>query len=121
MRILANENIPASAINALRKNGHDVVWAATDMRGQADTAVLSRADQESRLVLTQDKDFGELAFRSNLRADSGVMLIRIQVANPVEIAAKIMAAIETRDSWAGVFAVVEDALIRIRPLPPAAG
>lgn len=117
MHILANENIPQAAIEKLRAAGHDVVWAATHLRGQSDSKVLAQAVAEGRLVLTQDKDFGELAFRSGLPATTGVMLIRVGPGTPMDMADKIAAALATRDSWVGVFAVVEASVIRIRPLP----
>jgi predicted nuclease of predicted toxin-antitoxin system len=71
MRILANENFPALAIEALRAHGHDVVWMHTDAPGSKDRDVIQRAESENRVLLTFDKDFGELAFRLKLPASSG--------------------------------------------------
>jgi predicted nuclease of predicted toxin-antitoxin system len=61
MRLLADENISGSVVQALRDRGHDVLAVNESMRGAEDTAILSQAQAESRLVITQDKDFGELA------------------------------------------------------------
>ena len=47
------------------------------MRGATDREVLERAQQENRLVVTFDKDFGELAYRFKLPATSGVILFRL--------------------------------------------
>ena len=47
------------------------------MRSVADDAILARAQTEERIVVTHDKDFGELAFRSQLPASSGVILLRL--------------------------------------------
>jgi len=77
MRILANENFPGEAVEALRKQGHDVAWVRTDAPGNNDTQVLERAQREGRIVITFDKDFGELAFRAGLPAQSGIILFRI--------------------------------------------
>lgn len=77
MRLLANENFPLDAVEALRANGHDVAWIREDSRGIADDKVLLRAQEENRIVVTFDKDFGELAFRSKLPAASGVILFRV--------------------------------------------
>ena len=76
MRILANENFPRLAITALRSRGHDVVWLRTDAPGTKDRAILERAETGKRLLLTFDKDFGELAFRLKLPISSGVILFR---------------------------------------------
>ena len=63
MRLLANENFPLDAVEALRAEGHDVAWIREDARGSVEEKVLERAQHEERIVITFDKDFGELAFR----------------------------------------------------------
>lgn len=65
MRILANENITGSVIEELRQRGHDVLAVKESMRGEQDDVILARAQAEERILITQDKDFGELAFRSH--------------------------------------------------------
>ncbi len=83
MRLLANENFPGPAVHALRAAGHDVLWARTEMAGQDDPAILLRAQQEQRILLTFDKDFGDLAFRSGLPSDCGVILFRSVFRRPM--------------------------------------
>jgi predicted nuclease of predicted toxin-antitoxin system len=61
VRLLANENFPGDAVAALRRLGHDVAWVRTDAPGSKDPEVLQRAVQEERVLVTLDKDFGELA------------------------------------------------------------
>ena len=78
-----------------------------------------RAQTEGRVLVTFDKDFGELVFRSGLSASSGVVLFRIAVPSPAYIARVAVAALESRTDWAGHFAVVEDDRIRMTPLPQA--
>ena len=63
MRLLANENFPRIAVEALRARGHDVAWVRTDIPGASDQDVIHRAVAENRVLVTFDKDFGELAFR----------------------------------------------------------
>jgi predicted nuclease of predicted toxin-antitoxin system len=77
MRILANENFPGDAIAALRERGHDVVWIRTEAPGSSDWQVLTRAKAEDPVLITFEKDLGELAFRTKLPASSGVILFRI--------------------------------------------
>ncbi len=117
MRLLANENFPLDAVEALRENGHDVAWIREDARGSKDEDVLARAQQEERIVLTFDKDFGELAFRSKLKATSGVILFRITAPSSKYIALVAVQALASRTDWAGHFSVVEDHRIRMTPLP----
>ena len=63
MRLCANENVPGDCVAALRQRGHDVLWIREAARGSPDDAVLTRAQAEARLLITFDKDFGELVFR----------------------------------------------------------
>jgi len=77
MRLLANENFPYDAVAALRESGHDVLWIRTEAPGSSDSAILARAQAEERILITLDKDFGELAFRSGLPASCGIILFRI--------------------------------------------
>ncbi len=57
-RILANENVPEETVEALRYLGHDVIWMRTYAPGTADEIVLAQAQEENRIVMTFDKDFG---------------------------------------------------------------
>jgi predicted nuclease of predicted toxin-antitoxin system len=117
MRILANENIAGTVIRMLREHGHDMLSAKESMRSEPDEAVLARAQAETRLVVTQDKDFGELAFRWGLEASCGVILFRLSGSTPEQDNQRMIEVIEGRTDWAGQFAVVTDDRIRFRPLP----
>jgi len=63
MKFLLDENIPHSVIRQLREQGHNVLSVKESMRAENDEIILERAQRESRVVVTQDKDFGELAFQ----------------------------------------------------------
>jgi hypothetical protein len=67
--------------------------------------------------VTFDKDFGDLAFRSGLPADCGIVLFRMSVAAPDVAAARAVAEFAARDDWMGMFAVIEDGRTRLRALP----
>jgi predicted nuclease of predicted toxin-antitoxin system len=116
MRILANENIPLIAVEALRENGHDVSWVRQDAPGSQDTTILERAQHEQRVILTFDKDFGELAFRFGFASTSGIILFRISTQSADHIAHVAVAALQTRDDWVGHFSVIEEDRIRMIPL-----
>lgn len=117
MRILAGENVPRDAVLALRRRGHDEAWVAADAPGTDDVQILQRAQAESRILITFDKDFGELAFHWGLPASSGIVLFRISLPSPYHVARVAVTALETRTDWEGHFAVVEDDRIRMTPLP----
>ena len=117
MRILANENFPEETVTALRRRDHDVAWIRTEAPGSSDQEVIDRARIETRLIVTFDKDFGELVFRSKLPAVCGIVLFRISAPSAAYVARAAVAALESRADWAGNFTVVEDHRIRMRPLP----
>jgi len=117
MRILANENFPGEAVAALRQYGHDVAWMRTDAPGSDVRDILERAEREGRVLVTFDKDFGELAFHQRLPASSGVILFRISAPSPARVVKVTLAALQSRTDWTGHFAVVEDDRIRMAPLP----
>ncbi len=117
MRFLVNENVTRTVIEGLRQRGHDVLSVKESMRSGADDAILARAQAEDRTVVTHDKDFGELAFRSNLPASCGVVLFRLAGTDPDADNRRILEALESRTDWAGHFSVVTDDRIRMRPLP----
>ncbi len=77
------------------------------------------AAREERLLVTLDKDFGELAFTSRLQAPSGVLLVRIAPSSPADVAEAILTALSSRSDWAGHFSVVEPGRVRMTPLPQA--
>jgi predicted nuclease of predicted toxin-antitoxin system len=116
MRFPADENFPGAAVRALRAAGHDVAWVHETAAGSKDEAVLQRAQDEERVLITFDKDFGEPAFRRGLPASSGIILLRIAAPSAAHVAQVMQEAIEAREDWAGHFSVVEDRRIRMTKL-----
>jgi predicted nuclease of predicted toxin-antitoxin system len=116
MRILLNENVPGASVEALQRHGHDVLWARTVMPGAPDSIVLARASTEGRLLVTFDKDFGELVYRAGRKASAGVVLFRIPQPTAAVVAAQVVRTPVSRDDWGGRFSVVEPGRIRMVPL-----
>jgi predicted nuclease of predicted toxin-antitoxin system len=116
MNFLADENFPRDAVEALRAEGHDVLWIRTEYPGITDPEVLSIAQAENRILLTFDKDFGELAFVTLLPASCGIVLFRLQAASANILAQKVIDTISLRTDWVGHFSVVENNKIRMRQL-----
>ncbi|MBL8747381.1 MAG: DUF5615 family PIN-like protein [Phycisphaerae bacterium] len=113
MRFLANENIPALLVELLSIRGHDVGWIRRDAPGAKDAEVLRRSAAENRVLITFDKDFGELVFRLGAEASSGVILLRLRGSTPEALADECMRAIHGREDWAGQFSVIEPGRIRM--------
>jgi len=114
MRFLANENFPGNAVAALLSAGHDCPWARSAAPGASDEEILAWAVREGRVLLTFDKDFGELAWRSRLPASCGVVLFRLAMPPPGMAGAVLAARIGERNDWAGHFSVIEPARVRMR-------
>jgi predicted nuclease of predicted toxin-antitoxin system len=117
MRLCANENLPEDCVTNLRADGHDVLWIRETIPGSPDTEVLTRAHAESRLLITFDKDFGELVFKRGAKASHGIVLFRIPQPSAAVVAEKVVNTLRSRDDWAGHFSVVEEFAVRMRPLP----
>ena len=117
MRIIANENVAGTAIRRLRQNGHDVLSVRESMQGADDESILRRAETEQRLVVTHDKDFGELAYRYRLPVSCGIILFRLSGLDSSTDIHRMLDVIESRSDWTGGFSVVTDDRIRMRPLP----
>ncbi len=101
----------------LRARGHEVAWVRTDAPGSDDHVVLSRAMREDRVLLTFDKDFGEMAWRAGLPASCGIVLFRLRMRPAANSGPMIAQIIEGREDWEGQFSVVEVGRIRMRRLP----
>ena len=115
MRILADENFPAKAIAVLRELEHDVGWVRELGPGTDDEEILGWAVRESRVLVTLDKDFGELAFRWGLPAECGIVLFRMAPV-PHQVAAAAQRLLQPDEDFTNRFVVVEPWRVRERPL-----
>ena len=116
MRFLANENFPGAAVKALESAGHDVVWVRAAAPGTSDRDVLAWTVRDERILLTFDKDFGELARTSALPATCGIVLFRMPMPRPGDAGQRLADLISERDDWVGHFSVMEPGRIRMRPI-----
>jgi predicted nuclease of predicted toxin-antitoxin system len=116
MRLLANENFPGPAVAALSEAGHDVVWIRKAAPGISDTEVLAWAVRDNRILVTFDKDFGELAARSSLPRSCGIVLFRLPMPPPTRVSARLSELLGMRSDWLGHFSVIEPGRIRMRSL-----
>lgn len=81
MNLLADESIDMQIVDALRRQGYSVGYVAEMDPGISDDIVLELANKAGVLLLTADKDFGELVFRLR-RLSSGVVLVRLAGLTP---------------------------------------
>ena len=116
MRFVVDESTGAAVVAYLRRVGHNVLAVAEAMPQADDPDILARAAGEDRILITNDKDFGELVFR-NGQVHSGVVLLRLQDENSANRVHTITAVLEQyADRLAGSFTVATDRGVRIRRL-----
>ena len=119
MRLVADENRDRSVIQKLREAGHEVISVAEMEPGISDEVVLATANSAEAMLITEDKDFGELVFRRSL-VHQGVILLRLAGLPVAAKAGLLVATIATHErELNGAFAVVTPRAIRIRRSGPA--
>jgi predicted nuclease of predicted toxin-antitoxin system len=117
MRWLADECVAAPLVAQLRAAGHDVLYVAESEPRASDIEVLALAHAVNRLLLTDDKDFGELVFRQG-RPVPGVVLLRLAPGSSTTRLARLQVAIDQfGDALFGRYTVVGETRVRSRSLP----
>jgi len=116
VRWLADECVDAALVHRLRSAGHDAVYVAEIASGATDTEVLRQAHDDRRLLLTEDKDFGELVFRAQMSVP-GLVLLRLGPEQPLRKWTRLEAAVERfGERLFGRYLVIEVTRFRSRPL-----
>ncbi|MDO9097843.1 MAG: DUF5615 family PIN-like protein [Candidatus Methanoperedens sp.] len=118
MKLLADENVDKPIVERLRKDGHVVLYVAEIAPSISDDEVIQLANQEKALLLTADKDFGDLVFRQS-RIIYGVIFLRLSGLLPQRKADMVAKAVqEHADELAWNFTVISHGAVRIRRLHP---
>ena len=116
LRLLADENIPASLIRRLRElEDVEVFSVAEDAPGIDDVEVLRRGVEVDAVVITADHDFGELVIARRAAA-AGVVLIRVHPIR-AHLDAIVSAIRDHAGELVGNFVVLSLGRLRIRRLP----
>lgn len=114
MRLVCDEAVDRPIVDALRADGHEVHYIAEIGPGVSDDEVLAKANGLAALLVTLDKDFGELVFRQN-RVTAGVLLLRLAGRTPEEkLRATVTVVREHGAEMSGSFTVVTPTKLRIR-------
>jgi predicted nuclease of predicted toxin-antitoxin system len=117
LKVVCDEGVDRPIVDALRAAGHDVSYVAEMDPGIADEDVLEFAARDRRVLVTADKDFGELVFRQN-RLHHGIVLLRLHGLSPAEKGQITVAAVlEHGVEFEHSFVVLEKNRIRIRRRP----
>ena len=107
MRIMADVNMPERAVTMLRDDGHDVLWVKDERPRAPDPNVLAWATQEEWLLITFDKDFGELSQRYGFQAPYGIILFRVPYEIPTNERAELITRnVNAQVEWPGYLWVI---------------
>ncbi|MBM3500496.1 MAG: hypothetical protein FJX74_17700 [Armatimonadetes bacterium] len=117
-RFLADECFPLRSAERLRAHGHDVAAVSVDTPGASDEDVLSRAVDEHRVLLTLDRDYGDLVYARGSRPPVGIVYFRFDPETPTEPADRLLRVLAAGGvQLEGVLTVLSRGAIRQRRLP----
>lgn len=116
-RLLADENIPARAIDALRDAGCDVLSIREHAPESVDDEVLRIAVAHGRILLTFDRDFGELIFGQSHAAPPSVFYFRTLPVDPREVSDTVLSLLADAESINDSMVIVSHQGIRRRRFP----
>jgi predicted nuclease of predicted toxin-antitoxin system len=116
MKFLADENVEKPIVDMLRDCGHDVLYISEFMKRSIDEQVLDQANHESRILLTNDKDFGELVYLQG-KNSIGIILMRF-FSERSSVKTKFILHLINKffDRLFGHFTTISEAKIRFRKL-----
>ena len=117
MNFLLDESLDARIAGRLRQDGHQVACVWEMSAGIDDEIVLADSTASGAILVTADKDFGELVFLRG-QAASGVLFVRLAELSP-DAAADLVAAVvgERGAELIGAFTVIQPGKVRIRRVP----
>jgi predicted nuclease of predicted toxin-antitoxin system len=117
VKLLLDTCVWGGATTELRSAGHDVAWSGEWPRDPGDEEILARAVAEDRILITLDKDFGELAVLHGKQHRGIVRLVGISARQQGRAIQTIVAAHEA-ELRAGAIITAETNRLRIRPANP---
>jgi predicted nuclease of predicted toxin-antitoxin system len=114
---LADENVSRFVVERLRAAGFDVTAIGATSSGASDADVLATAGREGRILITEDRDFGQLVVRQRLGVH-GIVLLELDRLSNVAEADMVATIVSTNvDKLPGNLLVIEPGRVRVRPLP----
>jgi predicted nuclease of predicted toxin-antitoxin system len=115
MRFLADESVEWPLVDRLRQEGYEVDYVTEDCRGAEDPAVLELAAERHCILITNDKDFAELAFLQK-QANEGIVLLRLARLRSATKAERVLDVLrELRERLSAAMTVIEEHAARRRP------
>lgn len=120
MKLLLDSCVWGGALAELRAAGHDVVWSGDWDQDPGDEEILGHALAEGRILMTLDKDFGELAIVRGL-PHRGILRLANFPARQQARACLHVLGLHGTELEAGAIITAEPGVVRIRPADPDSG
>lgn len=112
-KFLANENVPTEAVVLARQNGLDMTWMKELGPGSDDDVVLALSVSEDRVLVTFDKDFGDMVFQKGKQASAGIILFRPRLRDVGYVAQFMLTVLRQSVAWEGCFSVAREGQLRV--------
>jgi len=116
MRWFADECVHAPVVRELRNAGHDVVYAAETARQTEDVVLAQQATRDDRILLTEDKDFGEISFIGPVGPRATVLLRFLPARREMKWPRLRETIAIHGERLSKSFTVIDEAGTRIRPI-----
>jgi len=119
VKLLVDECCDPRLVATFRRAGHDVRYVLESDPGASDEHVAALSIEQDRILITEDKDFGELAMRHG-KTLPGLILLRVAPESRGLKPARVLALLARQGSrLPGNYAVVDETSVRLRPIPSA--
>jgi predicted nuclease of predicted toxin-antitoxin system len=117
VKLLLDTCLSGGAAGEVAAEGHDVVWTGSWVSDPGDEAILAYAHAEGRILITLDKDFGELAIVFGRPHCGIVRLVNLSVRRQAAVCLRVL-ALYGDELQAGAIVTAEEGRVRIRPSVP---
>jgi predicted nuclease of predicted toxin-antitoxin system len=114
VKLLLDACVWGKAADALRALGHDVDWAGDWPEDPGDEEILKRAHREDRILITLDKDFGELAVVKDQPHSGIVRLVNFSAKQQALVCAHVL-DLHAQELQLGSLVTAEPGRLRVRP------
>jgi predicted nuclease of predicted toxin-antitoxin system len=113
VKFVADESVDKPIVDALRTDDHEVYYILEENRGIPDDEVLKIANNKNSILLTADKDFGDIVYRQK-RNHHGIILFRLAGLNIEKKIQTIISALnQHHNEIENHFSVISKTHIRI--------
>jgi predicted nuclease of predicted toxin-antitoxin system len=116
IRFLANENVSLATVRRLQEEGFDVVAVSTDFPSISDESVILFASIDNRVIITFDRDYGELIFQHKVAPPPGVIYFRLHSFRPEDPAEILLKFLKLDINFEGFFSVISENNLRQKKL-----